>query len=110
MLTIKGIEDLKGQRMGYWEVMEAGEQSPKNWLQCFHYSITFDRRGIGAAILIDRNINPLTKQYHVYVCYEDFTNRIHETSLSKRTIMDKGHFLKHMMGYIKYEYEMNKTK
>jgi hypothetical protein len=108
MLTIRGIEDLRGTHLGYWKVMEAGEESPKSWLKSFHYCITMDRKGDGAAILIDREINPLTKQYHVYVCYEDFDNRIHETSLSRRTIMDKGHFLKHMMGYIKYEFQKRK--
>ena len=110
MLKIKGIEDLRGTRLGYWKVMEAGANRPMKWLPTEHYCITLDRAGNGAAILIDRNINPLTRQYHVYICYEDFTNRIHETSLSKRTLMDKGHFLKHMMGYVKHEYEMRKQK
>ena len=110
MLTIRGIEDLKGQRLGYWKVMEAGEESPKSWLKSFHYCITFDRAGKGAAILIDREINPLTKQYHVYVCYEDFDNRIYEGAFSKSVIMDKGHFLKSMMGWIKAEHALRNKK
>jgi hypothetical protein len=110
MLTIKNIEGLRGERLGYWEVVDSMASKPRKWLMTEHYCITLDRKGNGAAILIDRNINPLTRQYHVYICYEDFTNRIHETSLSKRTLMDKGHFLKHMMGYIKYEYEMRKKQ
>ena len=110
MLTIKNITDLKDERLGYWQVMEAFGSNPTQWLQTEHYCITMNRSGVGAAILIDRWINPLTKQYHVYICYNDFSNRIHETSLTKRFIMDKGHFLKHMMGYIKYEWEMDKTK
>jgi hypothetical protein len=68
------------------------------------------RNGEAAAILIWRNINPLTRQYHVDVCYDDFTNKIYEGAFSKRVIMDKGHFLASMMGYIKAEYELRKQK
>jgi hypothetical protein len=110
MLTINNIGDLNGMNLGYWKVSEAVDSKPMKWLPTEHYCIRLDRKGNGAAILIDRNINPLTHQYHVYICYEDFTNRIHETSLSKRTLMDKGHFLKNMMGYIKAEYELRKKQ
>ena len=110
MLNIKGIEDLKGTRLGYWNVAEAGANPPMKWLPTEHYCITLDRGGNGAAILIWRKINPLTGQYHVDVCYEDFTNKIYEGAFSKQIIMDKGHFLKHMMGYIKAEYELRKQK
>jgi hypothetical protein len=106
MLTIKNFDRLRGQRMGDWEVRESIASSPKSWLKAYHYSLTLDRDGYGAAILIDRNINPLLKQYHVYVCCATFDNKIYEGAFSKQVIMDKGHFLKHMMGYIKAEYEM----
>ena len=72
------------------------------------YSISLGRGNSGAAILIDRNINRLTHQYHVYVCYEEFSNRIYEGAFSKRVIMDKGHFLKNMMGYVTAEWELRK--
>ena len=110
MLKIKGIEDLKETRLGYWNVKEAGASPPMKWLPTEHYCITLERGGNGAAILIWRNINPLTGQYHVYVCYDNFDNKIYEGAFSKRVIMDKGHFLKHMMGYIKAEYELRKQK
>jgi hypothetical protein len=110
MLTIKNIEDLKGTLLGYWKVKEAGANRPMKWLPTEHYCITLERRTFGAAILIWRNINPLTKQYHVNVCYDDFTNKIYEGAFSKRVIMDKGHFLSHMMGHIKHEYELRKQK
>ena len=110
MLKIKGIEDLKGTRLGYWKVKEAGASPPMKWLPTEHYCITLERGTFAAAILIWRNINPLTGQYHVDVCYEDFTNKIYEGAFSKQIIMDKGHFLKHMMGYVKAEYEMRKQK
>jgi len=110
MLTIENIGKLTDTKLGYWTVVEAEARRSMKWLPTEHYSITLDRAGNGAAILIWRHINPLTKQYHVYVCYEDFTNKIYEGAFSKRVIMDKGHFLKHMMGYIKAEYELRNKK
>ena len=110
MLTIKNIGGLTDKVFGKWTVMEAYEATPKRWLNCPHYSISFDRAGYGAAILIDRNINRLTKQYHVYVCYNDFTDVIYECGLNKRALMDKGHFIKHMMSYINREYELRNQK
>jgi hypothetical protein len=110
MLTIRNIESLEGMNLGYWKVMEAGASPPMKWLPTEHYCITLDRAGNGAAILIWRTINPLTKQYHVDVCYDDFTNKIYEGAFSKRVIMDKGHFLASMMGYIKAEYELRKKQ
>lgn len=110
MLTIRNIEDLTNQRLGYWKVNDAEACKPTKWCMTEHYCIRLHRDGEAAAILIWRNINPLTKQYHVDVCYDDFTNKIYEGAFSKRVIMDKGHFLKHMMGYITAEYELRKQK
>jgi hypothetical protein len=110
MLYIENIEKLNDTMLGYWKVVGVEDNGPTKWLQSQHYCITLGRAGEGAAILIERKINPLTKQYHVYVCYEEFDNRIHESSFSKRAFMDKGHFLKNMMGYVKAEYEMRKQK
>ena len=110
MLTIKGIEDLTNQRLGYWKVSEAVASRPTKWLMTEHYCIRMHRNGEAAAILIWRNINPLTRQYHVDVCYDDFTNKIYEGAFSKRVIMDKGHFLANTMGYIKAEYDLRKNK
>jgi hypothetical protein len=110
MLTIRNIEGLNGMKLGYWEVSEAEASRPRKWLMTEHYCIRVHRNGEAAAILIWRNINPLLRQYHVEVCYEDFTNKIYEGAFSKQVIMDKGHFLKHMMGYVKHEYELRKQK
>jgi len=110
MLTIENIGKLTNTKLGYWTVVEAGVSRPKKWCMSEHYCITLDRAGNGAAILIWRNINPLTKQYHVDVCYEDFTNKIYEGAFSKRVIMDKGHFLANMMGYIKAEHTLRNKK
>jgi hypothetical protein len=108
MLTIENIGKLTDTKLGYWTVVEAEARRSMKWLPTEHYCITLDRAGNGAAILIWRHINPLTKQYHVYVCYENFDNRIYEGAFTKRVIMDKGHFLANMMAYVKHEYEMRK--
>ena len=110
MLRIENIENLKGQLLGYWKVNEAVACGPARWLPTEHYCIRVHRNGEAAAILIWRNINPLTKQYHVNVCYDDFTNKIYEGAFSKQVIMDKGHFLSHIMGHIKAEYYLRKQK
>ena len=110
MLTIKNIEKINDVRFGEWTVMQAYEATPKRWLNCPHYSISFDRAGHGAAILIDRSINRLTRQYHVYVCYNDFTDVIYECGLSKLALTDSGIFIRHMMAYIDREYELRNQK
>jgi hypothetical protein len=110
MLKIQNIEGLNHTYFGDWRIVEAGASKPTRWLPTEHYCIKLERGTFGAAILIDRWINPLTKQYHVYVCYENFDNRIYEGAFSKRVIMDKGHFLSNMMAYVRAEYEMRKQK
>jgi len=110
MLTIQNIEKLNDTHLSAWQVAEAKASKPTKWLPTEHYCISLGKQNSGAAILIDRWINPLTKQYHVYVCYDSFDNRIYEGSFSKRVIMDKGHFLKNMMAYVNAEYEMRKQK
>jgi len=110
MLKIQNIQTLNDAKFGKWTVIEAIEETPKRWLNCHHYSISFDRSGIGAAILIDRTLNPLTKQYHVYVCYNDFTDVIYECGLWKISLMDKDTLITHLMGYINREYDLRNQK
>jgi len=110
MLKIQNIQTLNDIKFGKWTVIEAIEETPKRWLNCHHYCISFDRSGIGAAILIDRTLNPLTKQYHVYVCYNDFTDVIYECGLWKISIMDKDTLITHLMGYINREYDLRNQK
>ena len=110
MLTIQNIEKLNDTHLSAWQVAEAKASKPTKWLPTEHYCITLERDTFGAAILIWRNINPLTKQYHVYVCYNNFDNRIYEGAFSKRVIMDKAHFLASMMGYIKAEHALRNKK
>jgi hypothetical protein len=109
MLTIENIEKLNDKYLGKnWQVAEARACRPRKWLPTEHYSISLGRGNSGATILIWRNINPLTKQYHVHLCYNSFDNVIYEGSFTKKVIMDKENFLASMMGYINAEYEMRK--
>ncbi len=111
MLKIENIEGLDGQTISGWKVIEVGAIGPKKWLPTEHYCIKLAKyNSEAAAILIWRNINPLTKQYHVDVCYDDFTNKIYEGAFSKKVIMDKEHFLKSMMGWIKAEHTLRNKK
>jgi hypothetical protein len=110
MLRIDNIGKLTNTKLGEWKVAQAGASGRMKWLPTEHYCITLERDTFGAAILIWRNINPLTKQYHVYVCYNNFDNRIYEGAFSKRVIMDKAHFLASMMGYIKAEHALRNKK
>jgi len=109
MLTIENIGKLTNTKLGEWTLVDAEARMPMKWLPTEHYCITLSKYDSeGAAILIWRNINRLTNQYHVYVCYGNFSNRIYEGAFSKIVIRDKGHFLANMMGYVRAEYERRK--
>jgi len=110
MLTIGNIGKINDVRFGEWKVMEAYEATPKRWLNCPHYSISFDRAGHGAAILIDRTLNRLTRQYHVYVCYNDFTDVIYECGLSSIALSDGMNFIRHLVSYMNNEYDLRDPK
>jgi len=73
MLTIQNIEYLKGKELNDWRILDAGEdlraQLGKNI-----YLLTFariDKIGVmqddRAGVIIDRNINPLLKGYHIKI-------------------------------------------
>jgi len=108
MLRIENIEKLKGQHLGGWEVLESTSCGPVNYLKTYHYCITFKRGTKAVALLIDRNENRLTKQYHVYVCWENFDNTIYETALSKESIGRKDAFFGWLGDIINDEYNKRK--
>ena len=108
MLRIENIGNLKGQHLGGWEVLESTSSGPVSYLIAHHYCITFKRNDKGGAVLIDRMENRLTKQYHVYVCYENFDNRIYETTLTKESISKKDTFLTLMMYQLNEQYNKQK--
>jgi hypothetical protein len=108
MLRIENIGNLKGQHLGGWEVLDAESSGPVSYLNSPHYCIIFNRDGKGAALLIDRNENRLTKQYHVYICWENFDNKIYETTLSKESISKKDSFFGFVVYHLNEEYNKRK--
>jgi hypothetical protein len=108
MLRIENIEKLKGQHLGGWEVLESTSSGPVSYLKTYHYCITFKRGDKAAALLIDRNENRLTQQYHLYVCWENFDNTIYETALSKESIGKKDAFFGWLVDIINDEYNKRK--
>jgi hypothetical protein len=104
MLEIQNIEKLKGSHVGGWEVLESTSAGPVSYLNSNHYCITLKRGNEAGAVLIDKMENRLTKQYHVYVCWENFDNRIYETALTKESISKKDTFFGLMLYQLNEEY------
>ena len=104
MLRINNIENLKNKTIGHWRVVEVGTSQRENWLKAPHYWITFSRGSHGGAVLIDRTENRLLKQYHIYVCYENFDNVIMETSWSKEGLVEKDEFFEMVTKNLDYEW------
>ena len=108
MLEIQNIRMLREEHIGGWVVEDAESSGPVSYLKAHHYCITFKRDGKAAAVLIDRDINPFLKKYNVYVCWENFDNRIYETTLTKESISKKDTFLSLMTYQQNKEYNKRK--
>ena len=104
MLTINNIKGLVGKAMGSWEVVDAYECGHMSYLKADHYCITFKKGEVGGAVLIDRNMNRLLKQYHIYVCYENYDRVILETSWSNESMWDKAEFFEMVRNNLEYEW------
>ena len=109
MLKIENIQELKGTMMADWNVKHADDSGPTRWLNSEHYCITFQRGNENAAVLITRGMGDLSKQYHVFICYDDFTNIIYSVTLSKETIGKKDSFFGLVINKINEEY-YNRSK
>lgn len=114
MLTIQNIGDLKGAQLGNWKVLDAGEDIRAE-LGKNIYILTFGRMdNIGvmqddrAGVLIDRNINPLLKGYHIKVVYESWNYEIHTTTWPAHTIRGKDAFFGMIIHKIDTEYYKRK--
>jgi hypothetical protein len=113
MLTIKNIEYLKGQELNDWKVLDAG-QDLRAQLGKNIYLLTFARLDKGvmqddrAGVIIDRNINPLLKGYHIKIVYEDWSYEIHSTVWPAINIRDKDAFLGMVLNKINDEYYKRK--
>ena len=111
MLTIDNIRDLNGATMNDWKVLDVGEADTNGGKGQDYYKIVFARidntgRVLDdrAGILIDRNINPLLKQYHITIVYEEWSTIIYETELSKESISKKDTFFGLILYRINDEY------
>jgi hypothetical protein len=95
MLTIKNIEYLKGQELNDWKVLEACQkQNPQRGEDYYKIVLArMDNKGVmlddRAGVLIDRNINPLLKQYHITIVYDEWSTIIYEGSIPIDKISDK---------------------
>ena len=114
MLTIQNIGDLKGAQLGNWKVLDAGEDVRAE-LGKNIYLLKFARLdNVGnilddrAGVIIDRNINPLVKGYHIKVVYESWDYEIHTTTWPALTIKGKDAFFGMIIHKIDTEYYKRK--
>ena len=95
MLTIKNIGDLNGAQLNDWKILEACEkQNPQRGEDYYKIVLArMDNKGVmlddRAGVLIDRNINPLLKQYHITIVYDEWSTIIYEGSIPIDKISDK---------------------
>ena len=95
MLTIKNIGDLNGAQLNDWKVLEACQkQNPQRGEDYYKIVLArMDNKGVmlddRAGVLIDRNINPLLKQYHITIVYDEWSTIIYEGSIPLDKISDK---------------------
>ena len=95
MLTIQNIGDLNGAKLNDWKVLEACEKQNPNRGENYYKIVLarLDNSGVmqddRAGVLIDRNINPLLKQYHITIVYDEWSTIIYEGSIPIDKISDK---------------------
>ncbi len=110
MLTIKNIEYLKGQELNDWRILDAG-QDLRAQLGKNIYLLTFarmDNTGVmlddRAGVIIDRNINPLLKGYHIKIVYEEWSYEIDTIVWPAVNIRNKDAFFGMILNKINDEY------
>jgi hypothetical protein len=95
MLTIQNIGDLNGAQLNDWKVLEGCQkQNPQRGEDYYKIVLArMDNKGVmlddRAGVLIDRNINPLLKQYHITIVYDEWSTIIYEGSIPLDKISDK---------------------
>ena len=95
MLTIQNIGDLNGAQLNDWKVLEACQkQNPQRGEDYYKIVLArMDNKGVmlddRAGVLIDRNINPILKQYHITIVYDEWSTIIYEGSIPIDKISDK---------------------
>jgi hypothetical protein len=114
MLTINNIGNLKGKQLNNWRILDAGEDKRPEFGKNI-YILTFARiDNVGnvlddrAGVIIDRDINPLLKGYHIKIVYESWDYEIHTTTWPAVTIRDKDAFFGMVLHKISDEYYKRK--
>ena len=113
MLTIQNIGDLNGAQLNDWKVLTAGEDNRPE-LGKNIYIITFARLDKGvmqddrAGVIIDRNINPLLKGYHIKIVYESWDYEIDTIVWPAVNIRNKDAFFGRILYKINEEYYKRK--
>jgi hypothetical protein len=113
MLTIKNIEYLKGKELNDWRILDAGEDL-RSQLGKNIYLLTFARLDKGvmqddrAGVIIDRNINPLLKGYHIKIVYESWDYEIDTIVWPAVDIRNKDAFFGRILYKINGEYYKRK--
>ena len=113
MLTIQNIEYLKGKELNDWKILAAGEDI-RSQLGKNIYLLTFARLDKGvmqddrAGVIIDRNINPLLKGYHIKIVYESWDYEIDTIVWPAENIRNKDAFFGRILYKINGEYYKRK--
>ena len=114
MLTIQNIGNLKGKELNAWRILDAGEDKRPEFGKNI-YILTFARLdNVGnvlddrAGVIIDRDINPLLKGYHIHIVYENWDYEIHTTAWPAHTIGGKDAFFGMIIHKIDTEYYKRK--
>ena len=95
MLRIQNIGDLNGAQLNDWKVLEACQKQNTQRGEDYYKIVLarMDNKGVmlddRAGVLIDRNINPLLKQYHITIVYDEWSTIIYEGSIPLDKISDK---------------------
>jgi hypothetical protein len=114
MLKIKNIGDLNGAQLNDWKVLEACQkQNPQRGEDYYKIVLArMDNKGVmqddRAGVLIDRNINPLLKGYHIKIVYESWDYEIDTIVWPAVTIRDKDVFFGRILYKINEEYYKRK--
>jgi len=116
MLTIQNIEYLKGKELNDWKVLDAGEDL-RSRMGKNVYLLTFariDKIGVmqddRAGVIIDRNINPLLKGYHIKIVYESWDYEIDTIVWPAVNIRNKDAFFGRILYKINEEYYKRNSK
>jgi len=103
MLVINNIEKLEHKMLGQWSIEGVKMDSLTTRYYNYNYTIKLSRKGVGAAIIIERTEGEFG--YNVSICYENYDNIISITPWPKDRLIGKDNFMASMRGVIDAEYD-----